>query len=54
MNECSGSKRGHEFTIIGSPRSAMTWYYCPLCGNKKPRGEGLFYTPKTNDNKEVI
>jgi hypothetical protein len=33
----------HEPYIAGTPRSAMTWYVCSLCGAREPRGQGAFY-----------
>jgi hypothetical protein len=41
----------HEWVIQGTPRSAMTWYLCSLCGKRDPRGEGLFYN-KDNPPKD--
>lgn len=44
---CPVSRWGvHEERVLGTPRSAMTWYVCDLCGARRPRGEGLFYTNK--------
>lgn len=37
-----GWKGLHEWRILGTPRSKMTWYVCD-CGARKPRGQGLFY-----------
>lgn len=36
-------KGHHEPHIEGTPRSAMTWYVCSLCGAREPRGQGAFY-----------
>jgi hypothetical protein len=33
----------HEFRIEGTPRSAMTFYVCGLCGNTQERGRGAFH-----------
>lgn len=35
----------HELRVIGTPRSEMTWWECRNCGNRWPRGMGLFYRP---------
>ncbi len=39
----------HEPYIEGTPRSAMTWYVCRLCGAREPRGQGAFYGFPRND-----
>jgi len=39
-------KGHHEPHVEGTPRSAMTWYVCGLCGAREPRGQGLFYREK--------
>jgi hypothetical protein len=36
-------ERPHEDRIIGTPRSAMTWRECTLCGAREERGQGAFY-----------
>jgi hypothetical protein len=38
-----GYKGKHETYIEGTPRSAMTWRVCSLCGQREERGPGLFY-----------
>jgi len=37
----------HEPYVEGTPRSAMTWYVCRLCGQREPRGMGAFYGQPT-------
>lgn len=55
--DCPYSSNGrHERSIVGNPRSAMTWYVCDLCGATEPRGQGLFYgrptyIPKTLEER---
>lgn len=39
----------HEPRVEGTPRSAMTWTVCDLCGQREPRGQGLFYGRPTWD-----
>ena len=36
-------KGHHEPHVEGTPRSAMTWWVCSLCGAREPRGQGAFY-----------
>lgn len=42
-------KGHHEPHVEGTPRSAMTWYVCSLCGKREPRGRGLFHGMPRND-----
>lgn len=43
-------KGHHEPHIEGTPRSAMTWYVCRLCGAREPRGQGAFYGLPTRES----
>lgn len=42
-------KGHHEPHVEGTPRSAMTWYVCSLCGKREPRGQGSFHGMPRND-----
>ena len=51
---CLASKYGyHEMTILGTPRSAMTYWECRLCWGRWKRGMGAFYGMDAKEPKTL-
>ena len=51
---CQYAKDGfHEMTIIGTPRSAMTYWHCRICDGRWQRGMGAFHGMTINEPKTL-